>query len=242
MTATWLIARRELAGYLRTMSGYVIAASALFVQGILFNALALGSDQNRLSTEVLSQFFWVYSGTVIVVSVLLSMRLLAEERQTGTMVLLASSPARDHEIVLGKFLSSLVFLFLITIPSIFMPLLILVNGKLSFGHVATGYLGLVLLGSACLAIGTLGSTLARTQLLAVIISAAMIAGMILLYPLGSLAERPFADVLLALGLWHRHYPPFQSGLINLRDIVYYLAVTYFALFIAIRVLEARRWR
>ena len=242
MTATWLIARRELAGYLRTMSGYVIAASALFVQGILFNALALGSDQNRLSTEVLSQFFWVYSGTVIVVSVLLSMRLLAEERQTGTMVLLASSPAHDHEIVLGKYLSSLVFLFLITLPSIFMPLLVLVNGKLSFGHVATGYLGLFLLGSACLAIGTLGSTLARTQLLAVIISSAMIAGMILLYPMGSLTERPFSDVLLALGLWHRHYPPFQSGLINLRDIVYYLAVTYFALFIAIRVLEARRWR
>jgi ABC-2 type transport system permease protein len=47
---------------------------------------------------------------------------------------------------------------------------------------------------------------------------------------------------MALGLWHRHFPPFQSGLINLRDVIYYIAVTYFALFIAIRVLEARRWR
>ena len=160
----------------------------------------------------------------------------------GTIVLLASSPVRDHEIVLGKFFSSLIFLILITVPSIFMPLLILVNGKLSLGHVATGYLGLFLLGSACLAIGTLGSTLARTQLLAVIISGGMIAGMILLFPLASLTERPVNDVLLALGLWHRHFPPFQSGLINLRDIVYYIAVTYVALFIAIRVLEARRWR
>jgi len=242
MTATWLIARRELAAYLRTMSGYVIAAAALFVQGILFNALALGSEQNRMSTEVLSQFFWVYSGAIIVVSVLLSMRLLAEERQTGTIVLLSSSPVREHEVVLGKFFSSLIFLILITIPSVFMPLLILVNGKLSVGHVATGYLGLFLLGSACLAIGTLGSTLARTQLLAVIISGGMIAGMILLFPMGSLTERPLNDVLFALGLWHRHYPPFQSGLINLRDVVYYVVVTYFALFLAIRVLEARRWR
>ena len=242
MTATWLIARRELAGFLRSMSGYVIAASALFVQGILFNALALGPDQNRLSTEVLSQFFWVYSGTMIVVSVLLSMRLLAEERQTGTIVLLASSPVREYEIVLGKFFSSLIFLILITLPSVFMPLLVLVNGKLSLGHVATGYLGLFLLGSACLAIGTLGSALARTQLLAVIISGGMIAGMILLFPLGSLTERPLNDIMLAMGLWHRHFPPFQSGLINLRDVVYYVAVTYFALFIAIRVLEARRWR
>lgn len=242
MTATWLIARRELAGYLRTMSGYVIAAAALFVQGILFNALALGSEQNRMSTDVLSQFFWVYSGTIIVVSVLLSMRLLAEERQTGTIVLLSSSPVREREVVLGKFFSSLVFLVLITIPSVFMPLLILVNGKLSVGHVATGYLGLFLLGSACLAIGTLGSTLAKTQLLAVIISGGMIAGMILLHPMGSLTERPLNDVLFALGLWHKHYPPFQSGLINLRDVVYYVVVTYFALFLAIRVLEARRWR
>jgi ABC-2 type transport system permease protein len=242
MTATWLIARRELAGYLKTMSGYVIAAAALFVQGILFNAMALGSEQNRMSTEVLSQFFWVYSGTLIVVSVLLSMRLLAEERQTGTIVLLSSSPVREREVVLGKFFSSLIFLILITIPSVFMPLLILVNGKLSIGHVATGYLGLFLLGSACLAIGTLGSTLAKTQLLAVIISGGMIAGMILLYPMGSLTERPLNDVLFALGLWHKHYPPFQSGLINLRDVVYYVVVTYFALFLAIRVLEARRWR
>ena len=242
MTATWLIVRRELGAYLRTMSGYVIAAAALFVQGILFNALALGSDQNRMSTEVLSQFFWVYSGTIIVVSVLLSMRLLAEERQTGTIALLSSSPVSEPEIVLGKFLSALIFLILITLPSVFMPLLILVNGKLSMGHVATGYLGLFLLGSACLAIGTLGSALARTQLLAVIISGGMIAGMILLFPVGSLTERPLNDVLLALGLWHRHFPPFQSGLINLRDVIYYIAVTYFALFIAIRVLEARRWR
>jgi ABC-2 type transport system permease protein len=170
------------------------------------------------------------------------MRLVAEERQTGTMLLLASSPVHEHEIVLGKFFSSLFFLVLITLPSAFMPLLILVNGKLSLGHVAAGYLGLFLLGSACLAIGTLGSALARTQLLAVIISSGMIAGMIMLFPLGSLTERPLNDVLFALGLWHRHFPPFQSGLINVRDIVYYLAVTYFALFLAIRVLEARRWR
>lgn len=242
MTATWLIARRELGSYLRTMSGYVIAAAALFAQGILFNALALGSDQGRLSTEVLSQFFWLYSGTMIVVSVLLSMRLLAEERQLGTIVLLASSPVREHQIVLGKFFSSLAFLVLITLPSVFMPLLILVNGKLSVGHVATGYLGLFLLGSACLAIGTLGSALARTQLLAVIVSAGMIAGMILLFPMGSLTEHPLNEVLFALGLWHRHFVPFQSGLINLRDVIYYVAVTYFALFMAIRVLEARRWR
>lgn len=242
MTAIWLIARRELGAYLRTWSGYVIAAAALLVQGILFNAIALGSEHSRLSTEVLSMFFWTYSGVIMTASVLLSMRLLAEERQMGTVVLLASSPVREREIVLGKFLSAIVFLILITLPSVFMPLLILVNGKLSVGHVAAGYLGLFLLGSASLAIGTLGSTLARSQLLAVIISGAMLVGMILLHPLGSLTQRPLDEVLFALGIWHKHFPPFQSGMIHLRDVVYYLAVTYFALFVATRVLEARRWR
>lgn len=242
MTAAWFIARRELGAYLRTMSGYVIAAAALLMQGILFHAFALGSEHNRLSTEVLSQFFWTYSGVIMTASVLLSMRLLAEERQLGTVVLLASSPVREREIVLGKFLSALGFLILITLPSIFMPLLILVNGKLSVGHVAAGYLGLFLLGSASLAIGTLGSTLARSQLLAAIISGGMVVGMILLHPLGGLTQRPLDDVLFALGIWHQHFPPFQSGMIHLRDVVYYLAVTYFALFVSTRVLEARRWR
>ena len=242
MTAVLLIIRRELGAYFRTMGGYVIAAAALFVQGILFNAYALGSEHSRLSTEILSQYFWLYSGTIMVASVFLSMRLLAEERQTGSLVLLASAPVREREIILGKFLSSLLFLILITVPSVYMPMLIMVNGKLSAGHVAAGYLGLFLLGSASLAIGTLGSTLARTQLLAAITTGGMLVGMILLYPLGGLTERPLSDVLLALGIWHRHFPPFQVGIINLRDVLYYIALTYFALFISVRVLEARRWR
>jgi ABC-2 type transport system permease protein len=242
MTATWLIARRELGAYLRTMSGYVIAAAVLFVNGILFNAFALGSQHDRLSTEVLSQFFYFSSGTTMIASVFLSMRLLAEERQTGTMVLLASSPVREREIVLGKFLSSLIFLALTTLAGAFMPLLILVNGKLSFGHVAAGYLGLLLLGSAALAIGTLGSALARSQVLAAIISGGMVVGMVIVWLLGSVTERPLNEIFLALALWGRHFPPFQAGMIHVRDVVYYLAVSYAALFISIRVLEARRWR
>ena len=242
MTAAWLIARRELGAYLRTMSGYVIAAAVLFVNGILFNAFALGSQHDRLSTEVLSQFFYFSSGTTMIASVFLSMRLLAEERQTGTMVLLASSPVREREIVLGKFFSSLIFLTLVTLAGSFMPMLILVNGKLSFGHVAAGYLGLLLLGSAALAIGTLGSALARSQVLAAIISGGMVVGMVIVWLLGGVTERPLSDIFLALALWGRHFPPFQGGIIHLRDVVYYIAVSYAARFISIRVLEARRWR
>ena len=242
MTATWLIARRELGAYLRTMSGYVIAAVVLFVDGILFNVRALGSQQDRLSTEVLSEFFFNSSGLVMAASVFLSMRLLAEERQNGSMVLLASSPVRERDIILGKFLSAFIFLSLITLAGLFMPMLIMVNGKLSVGHVAAGYLGLLLLGSAALAIGTLGSTLARSQLLAAIISGSLLVCLIVVWMVGTVTERPLNDVFFALALWGRHFPPFQAGIIHVRDVVYYLAVTYFFLFVSIRVLEARRWR
>jgi ABC-2 type transport system permease protein len=118
----------------------------------------------------------------------------------------------------------------------------MVHGKLSIGHVAAGYLGLLLLGSAALAIGTLGSTLARSQVLAAILSGLMVVGLIIIWLLGGVTERPLNDVFFALALWGRHFPPFQAGIIHLRDVIYYLAVTYFALFVAVRVLEARRWR
>jgi ABC-2 type transport system permease protein len=241
MTATWLIAKRELGAYLRSMTGYIIAAAVLVVNGVLFNAFALGGDEKR-SAEVLSLFFYFSSGTTMIASVFLSMRLLAEERQTGTLVLLTSSPVKDHEIVLGKFLSGFIFLALMTLATAFMPALVMVNGKISIGHVAAGYLGLLLLGSATLAIGTFGSALARTQVLAAIVSGCLLVGMIVAWLLARVTERPLNDVFVALALYHRHFPPFQVGVVHLRDVVYYLAVTYFALFAATRVLEARRWK
>jgi len=234
MNATFLIARRELGAYFRTMTGYVIAAILLLVDGLLFNVLALGGP-DKLSAEVLSQFFFI-------AGIFLSMRLLAEERQTGTLVLLTSSPVRDSEIVIGKFLSAFVFLALVIAATIYMPLLVMVNGKVSFGHLFAGYLGLLLIGGAGVAIGTFGSALARTQVLSVIISASIALAMTLAWMMGKVTEHPLNDVFVALALHGRHFPPFQAGSIHVRDVVYYLMVIYIALFGAIRVLEARRWR
>jgi ABC-2 type transport system permease protein len=236
-----LIARRELAGYLRTLSGYVVIAVILALNGLFFNAYALGGASKR-SAEVLSQFFYYSSGFTIVASVFISMRLLAEERQTGTLPLLYSSPLRDRDIVLGKYLAGLTFLGLYVLCTLYMPLLVLVNGKVSFGHVAAGYLGLMLLGSASLAVGTFGSALARNQLLAAITSAVLLVALILCWLLARITEQPLASVFSAMSLWNQHFPPFQSGLVHVRDVVYYLVVTYVALFAATRVLEARRWR
>jgi ABC-2 type transport system permease protein len=235
-----LIARRELGAYLRTMTGYVIIAAVLAVDGLLFNAFALGNGERR-SSEVLTQFFYFASGTTMISSVFISMRLLAEERQTGTIQLLYSSPVKDHEIVIGKFLSALGFLAIMTLVTVYMPLLIFVNGKISLGHMAAGYTGLMLLGSAALAVGTFGSALARSQVLAAIISGAMVVALVVAWLVGRVTERPLSEIFAALALW-QHFQGFQSGIVHLKDLVYYLAVTYVALFGATRVLEARRWR
>jgi ABC-2 type transport system permease protein len=123
-----------------------------------------------------------------------------------------------------------------------MPAMIFIHGKISIGHVLGGYLGLMLLGAASLAIGTFGSALAKTQVLAAIFSGCIVVALIVSWLLGKVTERPFNDIFVALALHGRHFPPFQAGAIHLRDVVYYVMVTYVALFSATRVMEARRWR
>jgi ABC-2 type transport system permease protein len=220
------------------MSGYIIAALSCWSPACCSTRALPGE---KLSSEV-EPVLLRPGGVVMVASVFISMRLFAEERQTGTLVLLASSPVHDWEIVIGKFLAALIFLVLILAATVFMPMLIFVNGKISFGHVAAGYIGLVLLGAASLAIGTFGSSLARTQVLAAIFSGCMVVALVVCWMLAKVTEAPLNDMFTALALHGRHFPPFSSGAIHLRDVGYYLMLTYVALFSATRVMEARRWR
>lgn len=240
MNAALLIARRELGSYFRTWTGWIIIAVVLFVDGLLFNAFAMGPDKK--TTDVLSQFFYFSSGLTVVASLFIAMRLLAAEREAGTVNLLYSSPIRDGEIVIGKFLSALAFLSVVLLASLYMPLLLMTAGKVSLGHIFAGYLGLLLLGSAALAVGTLGSALTRSQILSVILSAVMVVALVVSWWIGRVTERPLSAIFENLALWNMHFPPFQSGIIHLRDVIYYLAITYVALFTATRVVEARRWR
>ena len=150
MRATSIIFKRELGRYLRSPIGWIIAAAALLVEGILFQSQALSGEQ--LSAIVLERYFYYASGIPTFCGVLLAFRLLAEERQNHSMVLLKTSPIRDTEIVLGKFFAALTFLAIIFALSIYMPLLVKVNGKITFAQIFVGYFGMFLLGSATLAI------------------------------------------------------------------------------------------
>jgi len=240
--ATSIIFRRELGAYLRSPVGYVIAALLLLVCGILFQAKALGEGK-LLSATVLQRFFEFSSGTTVVMAIALSIRLVAEERQTHTMILLNTSPIRDAEIIIGKFLAAFVFLSAIVILSLYMPLLIQVNGKITTSQVVVGYLGLFLIGAASLAIGIFASSLAKHQLVAAALGAALTGIMYLLYELAKKLPAPLSTVLQDLGLWHAHFQTsFMQGVFSVKDVVYYLAVTYFFLLLAIKTLEAKRWQ
>jgi ABC-2 type transport system permease protein len=241
MKAAVLILRRELSAYFRSYLGYVIIAAVLLIDGLLFNAFALGTGQKK-SAEVLHDFFYFSSGTTMVASVFISMRLLAEERQTGTLPLLMSAPVTDAQIVLGKFLSAFLFLAIMTGLTVYMPLLIFVNGSVSVGAIVAGYIGLLLLGAAAVSMGVFASAVAPSQILAAIISAAILVSMLIMWLLGFVTERPLNDVFSYLALWHKHYQPFQDAQVNVRDVIYYVSVCYVFLHLSTRALQARRWR
>lgn len=241
MKSVWWIMRRELGQYLRSPLGYIIIAAVLVIDGLLFNAWAV-SDAPRKSSEVLEIFFYCASGTTLLASIFISMGLFAEEKQNGTLVLLTTSPVADWQIVLGKFLSALSFLVLMTLMTLYMPLLVMLNGKISLGHIFGGYLGLILLGSAALAIGLLCSALAPNQLVAAILAAASVTMFLLLWLLSRIASPPVEELLAYLAIHDKHFRPFMRGLVSSQDIIFYLSLTYVALLMATRVIEARRWR
>jgi ABC-2 type transport system permease protein len=235
-----LIARREMGAYVRSPLGSVIIAGALLIDGILF--YYWGLSQKMLSAEVLSEFFYAASGITMAAAIILSMRLIAEERQTHTFTLLNTAPVRDWEIVLGKYLSALGMLTILTALTLYMPALIFVNGKVSLGHIVVGYAGLLLIGSATISIGLFASALTRSQVVAAIVGAALLAALILLWMLAGAVEPPLNEFLAAMAFHHQNFQPFQKGILELKGVAYYLVVTYFFLLSATKILEARRWR
>ena len=240
MSRVFILARRDLAAYFRSPLGASIIAAVLLIDGILFYSQAL--TEKLLSAEVLEQFFYNASGTTMIASIVISMRLLAEERQLGTFTLLNTSPLGDADIVLGKYLSAVLMLGLMTLLTAYMPLLIFVNGKVSVGHIVVGYSGLMLLGAATMAIGLFASSLTSSTVIAGIVGAAITGALILQWALARAVDAPLSALLAAMALHHQNFKPFMSGTLDLGCVMYYLMVALFFLVAATKMVEARRWR
>lgn len=240
MSGIWLVARRDFWAYINTVWGWAILALALLMTGLFFNFWALGSTP-KYSAEVLEAFFYVAGGVTLTASVFITMRLFAEERQTGTMVILESSPLSEMQIVLGKYLSGMMFVGLFILASLYMPAMILVNGKISQEEIAVGYLGVLFMGSAGVAIGTWASAISRNQLIAGVIGAVTVLFFVICWMLARVIDPPFKAVVSYLAFFDRHFQPFQEGRVNTESLVFFASITFAFLLLANRSLIARRW-
>lgn len=241
MRGMLLIARRELAAYLNSYWGYAVIAAVLVIDGLLFNAFALGNAP-KYSSKVIEEFFYFSFGTTVIASILLTMRLVAEERQTGTIVLLDSSPINSWQLIGGKYLSALTVLATLVLATMYMPALVFVNGKVSYGHIAAGYTGLLLVAASVAAVGTFASTIARSQLVAGFGAVVITVALLVMWLLAKVADPPLVDILSHLSLFDRHYRGFMRGQINTEDVMFYLSICFVFLMLSSRFMAARRWR
>jgi ABC-2 type transport system permease protein len=172
---------------------------------------------------------------------LISMRLFAEEKRSGTIELLMTSPLRDWEIVLGKWLGAIaMYLCVLAISAINVGLLFF-WGHPDIRPILTGYLGLILQGATILAIGTFISTTTKNQIIA---GAATFSVCLLLWVLSwvsSYNEAPWAQAVAYCSIL-THFEPFSRGILDSKDIIFYLSAIFLGLFMTARSLDSMRWK
>lgn len=241
MKGLLLVARRDLADHFNSYWGYAVIAAVLVIDGLLFNAFALSSDA-KLSAKVIEDFFYFSFGLTAIASVFMTMRLVAEERQTGTIVLVDSSPIAPWQFIGGKYVSALVVMAIMVLATVYMPALVFVNGKVSYGHLVAGYSGLLLLAAACCAIGTFASAVSRSQLVAGVVSAACVSFFVLGWLLAKVTDPPLKDLFSYVSFLDQHFRGFMRGQINTEAVVFYLSIAFVFLVLANRFMAVRRWR
>jgi ABC-2 type transport system permease protein len=248
------IAGRELKSYFASPVAYGLmtffaalfgfffyAATAFFVQQSLnaqFSGRGMPMDVNE----------WVIRGVLSNISVIglflipmISMRLFAEEKRAGTIELLVTSPVRDMEIILGKWLAAMALYLCVLAISLFDIGLLFFYGKPDWKPILVGYVGLILQGGALLAIGIFISSTTRNQIIA---GTATFAVCLLLWVLewvSAFDPSPFGRVVSYLSVL-THFEPFAKGVLDTKDIIFYITLTFFGLFLTSRSLESLRWR
>ena len=237
-----VIARRDLVSYLQGYLAYVIFAALLLFHGLFFTVWALAPSESQLSFEVIGKFFYLCWGFTVATAIVVTMRSLAAEYTMNTEVLLRTSIVQDAEIAVGKWLAAMGLVSIYMALTIHMPLLVVTYGKVSFAHLAVGYTGVFLGGSAAAAMGVFFSALFRNQLAALIVGALFaIFFAIIAWRFAAYMEPPFSDVLEYISVFQEHFVPFMEGRISLSGVVYQVAFTALFLLLSTQVLHTRRW-
>ena len=238
MKNTTTIAWKEIKIYFVSPMAYIIMA--------VYSALAayyfVTSVSGILPEATIRGFIFPSTLIFTLLAPILTMRLLSEEQKLGTLELLMTSPVRDWEVIVGKYLASLVFFLVLVILSLFYTILLFVFANPDPGPIYTGYLGLILYGAAALAIGLLTSTLTSNQIVAAVVAMGILLALYFAHLAFDSVGGLGGEIIGQLGLKGHFDDSFQKGVIDTKSIVYFVSVIFFFLFLSVRVLDSRRWR
>ena len=237
MTNALAIAWKEGKSYFSTPQAYVVGAAFLALTGIffVFDVTALYAEASVRGFVNWAGFFTLF------LAPLLTMRLLAEEEKSGTLELLLTAPVRHWEVVLGKYIASVMALAATLGMTLYYVLVLYWFGDPDTGPVLSAYLGLCLQGAAALAIGLMTSSFSGNQTVAAAVAVAMLLTMFFMDRVGTLVSGTAAEVLDGLSL-NTHFLDFSKGVVDTSHVAYYLSVVAVFLFLTVQSLETRRWR
>ncbi len=253
-----LIFKKELRSYFNSLIAYVVIAMFLLITGYFFyNLLAtfsvvsfqaqtnpmLAKQYNLLNINetVVRPLFGNISIIMLLMTPLLTMRLFAEEKKTGTIELLLTYPVQDIDVVMGKFMACFTVFLAMLAPTVTYPILLLALGEPEIIPILTGYLGLILLGAAFISLGIFTSSLTENQ----IISASVAFGMLFFFWLISysvmLVSASLGKIISYIAI-NEHLESLAKGVVDTEDLIYYLCFILLFLFLTLRSLESKRWR
>lgn len=246
--------RRELGGYFKSLTGYVVIAAILLLNG--FSLVDMLSKFNTPNgdvpldapvTEVFfgTAYFWII---LLLSSPVITMRSFAAEKSSGTYEALMTTPVGDWQVVLSKFLGAQAFFLLAWLPLLgVLFVLRQVTGEAALFDprvVGSTYLGIGLIGALYMSMGCLASSMTRSQIIAAMVSFLLGIGLWVLSLRTYLPnpEAPVSERLLVQVSLMRHMEDFARGIVDARHVVFHLSGTVFFLFATHRVVESRRWR
>ena len=249
-----VICRKELRSYFASPIAYLLMAIFAVIFGFFFYSATAIFVVRGMEAQMSGRGFpmdvneWVIRPLLMNASVvglflipMITMRLYAEEKRSGTIELLLTSPVRDIEVIIGKWLAALLMYACVLGISAINIAVLFAYGKPDWKPILVAYLGLVLQGGCMLAIGTFISTLTRNQIIA---AGATFAVCLLLWVLDwvSAYETSTMGKVISYCSVVTHFEPFAKGVLDTKDIVFYLSMTFFGLFLTARSMESLRWR
>jgi ABC-2 type transport system permease protein len=250
----WPIYKKELRLYFTSPVAYVILTIFLLIAGYFFFSIfsfftrasmqmamnpQMGRDLN-VTDAVLRPLFSNLSVILLLLMPLVTMRLFAEERRSGTIELLLTYPVRDGAVLAGKYLAALTMYAVMVAGTLAYPLMLINFARVEWGPLLTGYLGLLLMGGMFLAVGLFASSLTENQVVAAIVTFGVLLMFWIIGWTAEFAGGPLGAVLTHLSILE-HNDTFAKGVLDTKDVIYYLSFTTLALFMALRSLESRRW-